>query len=81
MDIAVENLASTVTKVAQRGRVDTTGAIPPQVPRPPWRRRSRKRKIGDLGVHLIHLVRSFASGMECGHRDGRNRLKLRFVES
>ncbi len=35
-------------------------------------------KVGDLG---IHLVRSFASGIDYERRDGRNRLTLRFVES
>jgi anti-sigma regulatory factor (Ser/Thr protein kinase) len=35
-------------------------------------------KVGDLG---IHLMRSFASGMDYERREGRNRLTLRFVES
>ena len=34
-------------------------------------------KVGDLG---IHLMRSFASGMDYERRDGRNRLTFRFVE-
>ena len=34
-------------------------------------------KVGDLG---IHLMRSFANGMDYERRDGRNRLTLRFVE-
>jgi serine/threonine-protein kinase RsbW len=34
-------------------------------------------KVGGLG---IHLMRSFADEMQYEHRDGRNRLILRFVE-
>jgi len=34
-------------------------------------------KVGDVG---IHLMRSFASGMDYERRDGRNRLTLRFLE-
>ena len=35
-------------------------------------------KIGDVGIHLI---RSFASGMDYERREGCNRLTLRFTES
>jgi hypothetical protein len=39
---------------------------------------AKQLKIGDFG---IHLMRKFASGMDYQHRDGRNRLTLRFEEA
>ena len=61
-------------------RIEDTGREfdPTQIPPPLMAKSLDKAKVGDLG---IHLVRSFASGMDYERRDGRNRLTLRFVES
>ena len=61
-------------------RIEDTGREfdPTQVPSPSMAKSLEEAKVGDLG---IHLVRSFASGMDYERRDGRNRLTLRFVES
>lgn len=61
-------------------RIEDTGREfdPTQVPPPLMAKSLEEAKVGDLG---IHLVRSFASGMDYERRDGRNRLTLRFVES
>jgi anti-sigma regulatory factor (Ser/Thr protein kinase) len=61
-------------------RIEDTGRQfdPTQVPPPLMAKSLEEAKVGDLG---IHLMRSFASGMDYERRDGRNRLTLRFVES
>jgi anti-sigma regulatory factor (Ser/Thr protein kinase) len=61
-------------------RIEDTGRQfdAPQVPPPMMAKSLEEAKVGDLG---IHLMRSFASGMDYERRDGRNRLTLRFVES
>jgi anti-sigma regulatory factor (Ser/Thr protein kinase) len=48
---------------------------PTQVPPPTAATSLEDAKIGDLGIHLI---RSFAKGMDYERRDGRNQLTLRF---
>jgi len=77
LEIAVElerNGATLVALIEDNGRqFDPTRAPPPAVATS-----LEKAKVGDLG---IHLMRSFASGMNYERRDGRNRLTLRFVES
>ena len=77
LEIAVElerNGATLVARIEDNGRqFDPTRAPPPAVATS-----LEKAKVGDLG---IHLMRSFASGMNYERRDGRNRLTLRFVES
>jgi serine/threonine-protein kinase RsbW len=77
LEIAVElerNGATLVARIEDNGRqFDPTRAPPPAVAPS-----LEKAKVGDLG---IHLMRSFASGMDYERRDGRNRLTLRFVES
>ena len=79
LEIAVElelerNGATLVARVEDNGRqFDPTRAPPPVVATS-----LEKAKVGDLG---IHLMRSFASGMDYERREGRNRLTLRFVES
>lgn len=50
---------------------------PTRAPRPVPAASLDEAKVGDLG---IHLMRSFANGMDYERRDGRNRLTLRFVE-
>jgi len=50
---------------------------PTQVPRPPVPASLAEAQVGNLG---IHLMRSFASGMDYERRDSRNRLTMRFVE-
>jgi serine/threonine-protein kinase RsbW len=61
-------------------RVEDSGRRfdPTRVPPPKRATSLAEAKVGDLG---IHLVRSFASGMDYERRNGRNRLTLRFVET
>jgi anti-sigma regulatory factor (Ser/Thr protein kinase) len=77
LEIAVElerNGETLVARIEDNGRqFDPTRAPPPAVAAS-----LEQAKVGDLGIHLI---RSFASGMDYERRDGRNRLTLRFVES
>ena len=77
LEIAVElerNGGTLVARIEDNGRqFDTTRAPSPSVATS-----LEEAKIGDLG---IHLMRSFASGMDYERRDGRNRLTLQFVES
>jgi anti-sigma regulatory factor (Ser/Thr protein kinase) len=77
LEIAVElerNEGTLVARIEDNGRqFDPTRAPPPAVATS-----LEQAKVGDLG---IHLMRSFASGMDYERRDGRNRLTLRFVES
>jgi anti-sigma regulatory factor (Ser/Thr protein kinase) len=77
LEIAVElerNGGTLVARIEDNGRqFDPTRAPPPAVAAS-----LEQAKVGDLGIHLI---RSFASGMDYERRDGRNRLTLRFVES
>src|SRR5262249_7480370 len=77
LEIAVElerNGGTLVARIEDNGRqFDPTRAPPPAVATS-----LEQAKVGDLG---IHLMRSFASGMDYERRDGRNRLTLRFVES
>ena len=76
LEIAVELECNGGTLVA---RIEDTGRQfdPTQVPPPTMAKSLAEAKVGDLGVHL---VRSFASGMDYERRDGRNRLTLRFVK-
>ena len=76
LEIAVELERNGGTLVA---RIEDTGRQfdPTQLPPPLMAKSLAEAKVGDLG---IHLVRSFANGMDYEHRDGRNRLTLRFVE-
>ena len=77
LEIAVElerNGGTLVARIEDNGRqFDPTRAPPPVVATS-----LEKAKVGDLG---IHLMRSFASGMDYERREGRNRLTLRFIES
>jgi len=77
LEIAVElerNGGTLVARIEDNGRqFDPTRAPPPAVATS-----LEQAKVGDLG---IHLMRSFASGMDYERRDGRNRLTLRFAES
>jgi serine/threonine-protein kinase RsbW len=50
---------------------------PTQFQRPPVPASLAEANIGNVG---IHLMRSFASGMQYERRDSRNRLTMRFVE-
>jgi anti-sigma regulatory factor (Ser/Thr protein kinase) len=77
LEIAVELAHSGGTLVA---RIEDTGRQfdPTKAPPPTVATSLEEAKVGDLGIHLI---RSFASGVDYEHRDGRNRLTLRFVES
>jgi anti-sigma regulatory factor (Ser/Thr protein kinase) len=76
LEIAVELERNGGTLVA---RIEDTGRQfdPTQLPPPLMTKSLAEAKVGDLG---IHLVRSFASGMDYERREGRNRLTLRFVE-
>lgn len=76
LEIAVELERNGGTLIA---RIEDTGRQfdPTRVPPPTMAKSLAEAKVGDLG---IHLVRSFASGMDYERRDGRNRLTLRFVE-
>jgi anti-sigma regulatory factor (Ser/Thr protein kinase) len=76
LEIAVElerNGANLVARIEDNGRQFDPTRAPPPVPA----RSLEEAKIGDVG---IHLMRSFATGMDYERRDGRNRLTLRFVE-
>jgi len=77
LEIAVELERNGGTLVA---RIEDTGRQfdPTQVPPPTDATSLEQAKVGDLGIHLL---RSFASGMDYERRDGRNRLTLRFVEA
>jgi anti-sigma regulatory factor (Ser/Thr protein kinase) len=76
IEIAVElerNGTTLVARIEDNGRqFDPTHAPPPQPAAS-----LAEAKVGDLG---IHLMRSFASGMDYERRDGLNRLTFRFVE-
>jgi anti-sigma regulatory factor (Ser/Thr protein kinase) len=50
---------------------------PTQAPPPVMASSLQEAKAGNFG---IHLVRGFSSGMEYERRDGRNKLRLRFIE-
>jgi anti-sigma regulatory factor (Ser/Thr protein kinase) len=74
--IAVElerNCGTLVARVEDNGRQFDPTRAPPPAPAASL----EEAKIGDLG---IHLMRSFANGMDYERREGRNRLTLRFVE-
>ena len=76
LEIAVEverNGATLVARIEDNGRQFD----PTQVPSPPTAASLEEAKIGNVGVHLM---RSFASGMQYERRNGRNRLTLRFRE-
>src|SRR4029434_10324988 len=76
LEIAVElerNGTTLVARVEDNGRQFDPTRAPWPVPPPSL----EEAKVGDLG---IHLMRSFASGMDYERRDGRNRLTFRFVE-
>ena len=77
LEIAVELERNGETLVA---RIEDSGPQfdPTQVPPPSVATSLEEAKVGDLGIHLL---RSFASGMDYERRDGRNRLTLRFVEA
>ena len=74
--IAVElerNCGTLVARIEDNGRqFDPTRAAPPAPAAS-----LDEAKVGDVG---IHLMRSFANGMDYERRDGHNRLTLRFVE-
>ena len=77
LEIAVElerNGGTLVARIEDNGRQFDPTRAPPPAAAPSL----EKAKVGDLG---IHLMRSFASGMDYERRDGRNRLTLRFAES
>ena len=74
--IAVElerNCGTLVARIEDNGRQFDPTRAPPPAPAASL----GEAKVGDVG---IHLMRSFASGMDYERRDGRNRLTLRFVE-
>ena len=77
LEIAVELERDGRTLVA---RIEDSGRQfdPTRVPPPTMATSLAEAKAGDLG---IHLVRSFASGMDYERTNGRNRLTLRFVET
>jgi serine/threonine-protein kinase RsbW len=79
-----DNRLKIVVEVERRdqtlvARIEDNGSAfdPTQVPRPPVPASLTEAKVGNLG---IHLMRSFASGMDYERRDSRNRLTIRFVE-
>jgi serine/threonine-protein kinase RsbW len=76
LEIAVELERNGATLVA---RIEDNGCQfdPTRAPLPAPARSLEEAKVGDVG---IHLMRSFASGMDYERRNGRNRLTLRFVE-
>ena len=74
--IAVElerNCGTLVARVEDNGRQFDPTRAPPPAPAASL----EEAKVGEVG---IHLMRSFANGMDYERRDGRNRLTLRFVE-
>jgi serine/threonine-protein kinase RsbW len=76
LEIAVEaehNSGTAIVRIEDNGR----HFDPTQVPSPPMAASLEEAKIGNVGVHLM---RSFASGMQYERRNGRNRLTLRFRE-
>ena len=76
LEIAVElerNGKNLVARVEDNGRQFD----PTRAPRPIPARSLEEAKVGEVG---IHLMRSFASGMDYERREGRNRLTLRFFE-
>ena len=76
LEIAVElerNGGTLVARIEDNGRQFDPTRAPPPVPA----RSLEEAKVGDVG---IHLMRSFATGMDYERRNGRNRLTLRFVE-
>jgi anti-sigma regulatory factor (Ser/Thr protein kinase) len=73
LEIAVEaehNSGTAIVRIEDNGR----HFDPTQVPSPPMAASLEEAKIGNVGVHLM---RSFASGMQYERRNGRNRLTLR----
>src|SRR5262245_39293678 len=76
LEIVVEVERRDQTLVA---RIEDNGSAfdPTQVLRPPVPASLAEAKVGNLGVHLM---RSFASGMDYERRDSHNRLTMRFVE-
>ena len=60
-------------------RIEDNGSAfdPTRVPRPPVPASLAEAQVGNIG---IHLMRSFASGMDYERRDSRNRLTMQFVE-
>lgn len=77
LEIAVEVERNGTTLVA---RIEDNGRHfdPTQVPPPSLAFSLEAAKVGDVGIHLI---RSFASGMDYERCEGCNRLTLRFTES
>ena len=74
--IAVElerNCGALVARIEDNGRQFDPTRAPPPAPAASL----DEAKVGDLG---IHLMRSFANGMDYERRNGRNRLTLRFVD-
>jgi serine/threonine-protein kinase RsbW len=77
LEIAVElerNGTTLVARIEDNGRQFDPTRAPPPVPAASL----EEAKVGDLG---IHLMRSFASGMDYERCDGRNRLTFRFGEA
>lgn len=76
LEIAIElerNGTTLVARIEDNGRQFDPTRTPPPAPATSL----EEAKVGDLG---IHLMRSFANGMDYERREGRNRLTLRFVE-
>jgi anti-sigma regulatory factor (Ser/Thr protein kinase) len=76
IEIAIElerNGTTLVARIEDNGRQFDPTHAPPPAPAASL----EEAKVGDLG---IHLMRSFASGMDYERRDGLNRLTFRFVE-
>jgi serine/threonine-protein kinase RsbW len=77
LEITIEvehNAGTSIVRIEDNGRQFD----PTKVPTPPMAASLEEAKIGNVGVHLM---RSFANGMQYERRDGRNRLTLRFRES
>lgn len=76
-EIAIELERDGETVVA---RIEDDGQQfdPTQIPPPTVAASLEAAEVGGLG---IHLMRSFATGMDYDRRNGRNHLTLRFVES
>jgi anti-sigma regulatory factor (Ser/Thr protein kinase) len=74
ISVELERVAGTlVARIEDDGREFD----PTQVPPPVMASSLQEAKPGNFG---IHLVRGFANGMEYERRDGRNQLRLRFIE-